>query len=49
MRKVLFILGQLSDTDVDWLANNGKRERIAKGVVLIRSGTYTERGHSLQF
>jgi CRP/FNR family transcriptional regulator, cyclic AMP receptor protein len=42
MRKVLFVLGQLSDTDVDWLANNGTRERIAKGTMLIKSGTRIE-------
>lgn len=38
MRKVLFILGQLSDDDVTWLAEAGKRERVASGTVLIREG-----------
>lgn len=42
MRKVLFILGQLSDTDVDWLASNGRRELVTKGTMLIRSGTHIE-------
>lgn len=42
MRKVLFILGQLSDTDVDWLANNGRRELVAKGTMLIRNNTRIE-------
>ncbi len=42
MRKVLFVLGQLSDTDVEWLANNGIRERIPKGTMLIKSGTRIE-------
>ncbi|MBI4984347.1 MAG: cyclic nucleotide-binding domain-containing protein, partial [Rhodocyclales bacterium] len=42
MRKVLFILGQLSDTDVDWLANNGRRELVAKGTLLIRNNSHIE-------
>ena len=36
MRKVLFILGQLTDSDVEWLSNNGKRTRVARGVELIK-------------
>ena len=36
MRKVLFIFGQLSDTDVLWLARTGRRRRIKQGSVLIR-------------
>ena len=39
MRKVLFILGQLSDEDVVWLARNGRRQRVAAGTELIRQGT----------
>lgn len=38
MRKVLFILGQLSDGDVEWLAKAGKRERVAAGTALIEEG-----------
>ena len=38
MRKVLFIFGQLSDADVDWLATQGKRSRLPRGTVLIREG-----------
>ena len=38
MRKVLYILGQLSDTDVDWLANMGQRIQVAKGTELIKFG-----------
>lgn len=38
MRKVLFILGQLSDTDVDWLARHGRREVQPQGRLLIRAG-----------
>jgi CRP-like cAMP-binding protein len=38
MRKVLYIFGQLSDSDVDWLAAQGKRSRLPRGTVLIREG-----------
>ncbi|MFN3076201.1 MAG: cyclic nucleotide-binding domain-containing protein [Alphaproteobacteria bacterium] len=38
MRKVLFILGQLSDDDVRWLSSTGIRERIAAGRTLIEEG-----------
>lgn len=39
MRKVLFILGQLSDADAVWLAIVGKRQKISAGTELIRQGT----------
>lgn len=39
MRKVLFILGQLTDTDADWLSDHGERIRVAKGTTLIKHGT----------
>ncbi|CAK0767692.1 Cyclic nucleotide-binding protein [Gammaproteobacteria bacterium] len=39
MRKVLLILGQLSDTDVSWLARNGRTQKFAAGMELIRQGT----------
>jgi CRP-like cAMP-binding protein len=38
MRKVLYILGQLSDTDVEWMAGSGERRRISPGAVLIEEG-----------
>lgn len=38
MRKVLYILGQLSDSDVGWLADAGQRVRHSKGTELIRFG-----------
>lgn len=43
MRKVLYILGQLSDQDVDWLAGTGSRESVAPGEMLIRQGTQIDR------
>jgi CRP/FNR family cyclic AMP-dependent transcriptional regulator len=38
MRKVLYILGQLSDEDVDWMANAGRRRDAHAAEVLIREG-----------
>lgn len=38
MKKVLFILGELSDDDVDWLIDNSSHETIAAGTVLIQEG-----------
>lgn len=38
MRKVLFILGQLNDSDVEWLSTVGERRKIAAGTELIREG-----------
>lgn len=43
MRKILFIFGQLTDTDVAWLARAGRRQRVAAGSVLIREGIPVER------
>ena len=39
MRKVLYILSQLSDEDVEWLAGAGARRKVAPGAVLITQGT----------
>ena len=41
MRKVLYILGQLDDTDVDWLARNGRRTVLQPGDKLITQGEPT--------
>jgi CRP/FNR family transcriptional regulator, cyclic AMP receptor protein len=38
MRKVLFILGYLSDTDIEWMLANGKKENVAEGKILIHEG-----------
>lgn len=38
MRKVLYILGQLSDEDIEWMLSAGASFRIPKGAVLIREG-----------
>lgn len=42
MRKVLFIFGQLTDADVEWMAQNGRRKRLPKSSVLIRQGVAAE-------
>ncbi len=38
MRKVLYILGQLDDADVEWLVKVGRREKRSKGDVVIKNG-----------
>src|SRR5437870_2515256 len=38
MKKVLYLLGQLSDTDVEWLIAHGSRQHVAPGTVLIEEG-----------
>ncbi len=43
MRKVLLILGQLWDEDVEWLAKTGRRAAIPAGQILIEQGRPTER------
>ena len=43
MRRVLFILGQLTDDDAHWLANAGMMETVPQGQVIIEEFTHTER------
>ncbi len=38
MRKVLYILGQLTDREVEWLAANGTRRTILKGQTIVTMG-----------
>lgn len=38
MRKILYILGQLTDDDVEWLAVNGARRELPAGSYLTRQG-----------
>ena len=38
MRKALYILGELADADVEWLATHGTRRQVSEGTVLIRKG-----------
>ena len=39
MQKVLYILGQLNDDDVEWLIERGVRRKIDRGTHLIEQGT----------
>lgn len=38
MKKILYILAMLSDQDVDWMLNAGKRRILHSGEVLIKEG-----------
>ena len=38
MRKVLYLLGELNDADVEWLIANGTRQAVLPGAVLIEEG-----------
>ncbi|HEX3596639.1 MAG TPA: cyclic nucleotide-binding domain-containing protein [Polyangiaceae bacterium] len=42
MRKVLFIFGQLTDTDIEWLAKAGRRKKLPANTVLIHKGGRVE-------
>ena len=35
MRKILYIFGQLSDLDVEWIKNNAIKEKVGPGTVII--------------
>jgi len=39
MRRVLYILGQLTDQDADWLAGVGSRRQLRAGDILVRQGS----------
>jgi len=38
MRKMLFILSELADSDLDWMVENGIRQTLPAGAVLIQEG-----------
>ena len=42
MRKALYILGQLTDLDIEWMIEHGRREVVPQGHVLIRQGQPVE-------
>lgn len=42
MRKVLYLLGQLSDADLEWLVAVGRKRDIPAGTVLIQEGARLE-------
>jgi CRP/FNR family transcriptional regulator, cyclic AMP receptor protein len=39
VKKVLYMFAHLEDTDVDWIAANGKSERVARGRAVIEEGS----------
>ena len=38
MRKALFLLGALQDSDIDWMVSAGRREKVPRGKILIEEG-----------
>ena len=38
MRKVLYILSRLADTDIEWLAAVGQRREVMPGTILVQEG-----------
>jgi signal-transduction protein with cAMP-binding, CBS, and nucleotidyltransferase domain len=42
MRKALFFLGILSDSDVEWIIRNGGKARVPAGTTLIQQGKPTD-------
>ena len=39
LRDMLFILGELNDSDIDWMIATGSRQKIAANTILIREGS----------
>ncbi len=42
MKRVLFILGQLNDNDIEWMIDNGKKQTISQGDFLVKQGNPIE-------
>ena len=42
MKRVLFLLGHLSDIDIEWMINNGSKNELEPGDRLIRKGEAIE-------
>ena len=40
MRKVLYIMGQLNDDDIEWMAQAGRRRTLAPGSTIITQGVH---------
>ena len=38
MKRVLFVLGQLSDQDIEWMIDNGTKQSIQQGNYLVQQG-----------
>jgi CRP/FNR family cyclic AMP-dependent transcriptional regulator len=42
MRKVFYLLGDLTDDDVEWMLTHGRKERVETNQILIREGQQTD-------
>ncbi|WP_375338983.1 cyclic nucleotide-binding domain-containing protein [Ancylothrix sp. D3o] len=42
MRKVLYLLNELSERDLDWMLTNGSRQQVKAGTILIKEGEPTD-------
>lgn len=42
MKRVLFILGQLSDSDIEWMIDNGSKQPVNQGEYLVKQGEAIE-------
>ena len=42
MKRVLFVLGQLSDKDIEWMIDNGQKQTINQGEFLVTQGEAIE-------
>jgi CRP/FNR family cyclic AMP-dependent transcriptional regulator len=42
MRKVFYILGELSERDLEWIIATGRREEVTAGTILIQEGVPTD-------
>lgn len=47
LKKVLFVLGQLNDSDIDWLIRAGSKEKVAAGTILVHQGRPVDALHML--
>lgn len=47
MKKIYFLLGELSDDDLDWMIATGRREEVVAGTVLIQEGKPIDTLHIL--
>ncbi|MEH2326469.1 MAG: cyclic nucleotide-binding domain-containing protein [Nostoc sp.] len=47
LRDMLFVLGELNDSDIDWMIATGRRQKIAANTVLIREGSPVDALHIL--
>lgn len=47
LKDVLFILGELYDSDIDWIVDNGSRQEIVAGTVLVHAGRPVDALHIL--